>query len=56
MAQLTDFPIGSKVSYLAGPTRIPVNDAEVTGSDNGFLITVDSAGKQRKVRPGAITK
>jgi len=54
MAQLSDFAVGSKVSFLAGPTRIPVTDATVEGTDNGFLVTKDAAGKTRKVRPGAI--
>jgi len=54
MAQLSDFPVGSKVSFKAGPTRVQVTDAEVTGSDNGFLVTKDAAGKERKVRVGAI--
>jgi len=54
MAQLSDFPVGTKVSFKTGPTRIQVDNAEVTGSDNGFLITKDSVGKERKVRVGQI--
>lgn len=52
---LTPFPVGSRVNFLAGPTRIPVNNAEVTGHDNGFLVTTDAAGKVRKARPAAAT-
>lgn len=52
MAQLSDY-LGKTVSFKAGPTRVPVT-AEVTGDDNGFLVTKDSAGKVRKVRLGAI--
>jgi hypothetical protein len=48
------FPVGSRVSFLAGPTRIPVNNAEVTGHDNGFIVTTDESGRIRKVRPKAI--
>lgn len=51
----TEFAVGTKVSYLAGPTRIPVTDAEVTGHEGQFVVTKDAAGKVRKVRPGAIT-
>jgi hypothetical protein len=51
----TDFAVGRKVSFLAGPTRIPVTDAEVTGHDGQFVVTTDAAGKVRKIRPGAIT-
>jgi len=54
MAALSDFPVGSLVSFKAGPTRVQVTDAEVTGTDNGFLVTKDKAGKQRKVRVGAV--
>lgn len=52
---VSDFPVGTKVNFLAGPTRIPVNGAEVTGDDNGFLVTKDDTGRVRKVRPGALT-
>lgn len=54
-ANTSDFPIGSRVSFLAGPTRVRVDNAEVTGHDNGFVVTKDSAGKVRKARPGACT-
>lgn len=54
MASISDFPVGSRVSFLAGPTRVPVT-AEVTGDDNGFVVTKDDAGKVRKARPGALT-
>lgn len=53
---LSGFPIGTGVNFLAGPTRIPVNNAKVTAHDNGFLVTVDAAGKTRKARPKACTK
>jgi len=51
----TEFPVGTKVSFLAGPTRIAVSGAEVTGHDGQFVVTKDAAGKVRKIRPGAIT-
>jgi len=51
----TEFAVGTKVSFLAGPTRVAVNDAEVTGHEGQFVLTKDAAGKERKVRPGAIT-
>lgn len=51
-ADPTVFPIGSRVSFLAGPTRLAVT-AEVTGYDNGFLVTKDDNGKERKARAGA---
>ena len=51
----TEFAVGTKVSFLAGPTRIPVSDAEVTGHDGQFVVTKDGDGKVRKIRPGAIT-
>jgi len=51
----TEFAIGSKVSFLAGPTRISVTGAEVTGHDGQFVVTKDADGKVRKIRPGAIT-
>ncbi len=54
MAQLSDFAPGDKVSFKAGPTRVQVTNAEVTGFDNGFVVTKDSDGKVRKVRVGAI--
>ena len=54
-ADPTVFPIGSNVNFLAGPTRIPVNNAKVTAHDNGFVVTVDASGKQRKARPAACT-
>jgi hypothetical protein len=49
----TDYAIGSTVSFLAGPTRVPVT-AEVTGHDGQFVVTRDANGKVRKTRPGAI--
>lgn len=52
---LSTFPIGSRVNFLAGPTRLPINNAEVTGHDNGFVVTKDSVGRERKVRPKALT-
>jgi len=51
----TDIALGTKVSFLAGPTRVSVKDAEVTGYEGQFVITKDADGKVRKVRPGAIT-
>jgi hypothetical protein len=48
-----EFAVGSTVNFLAGPTRVAVT-AEVTGLDGQFVVTKDSAGKVRKVRPGAI--
>lgn len=54
MAAVSDFPVGSTVSFKAGPTRVQVTGATITGTDNGFLVTQDAAGKTRKVRPGAI--
>jgi hypothetical protein len=49
----TDHAIGSTVSFLAGPTRVPVT-ATVTGHEGQFVVTKDSEGKVRKTRPGAI--
>jgi hypothetical protein len=54
MASVNDFPVGSYVDFLAGPTRVPVN-AKVTGYDNGFVVTQDATGKERKARPKACT-
>lgn len=54
-ANPTTFPIGSRVSFLAGPTRVAVDNAEVTGHDNGFVVTKGADGKVRKARPGACT-
>ena len=51
----TELPVGTKVSFLAGPTRVAVNGAEVTGHEGQFVVTKDDAGKIRKIRPGAIT-
>jgi len=51
----TEYAVGTKVSFLAGPTKVPVTDAEVTGHDGQFVVTKDAANKVRKVRPGAIT-
>lgn len=53
MATTSDFPLGSRVNFLTGPTRLSVRGAEVTGYDNGFVVTKDAAGKVRKARPGA---
>lgn len=50
----SEFSVGSKVSFLAGPTRVQVTDATVTGHDGQFVVTKDDSGKERKVRPGAI--
>lgn len=50
-----EFAVGTKVSFLAGPTRISVTGAEVTGHDGQFVVTKDASGRVRKVRPGAIT-
>lgn len=49
---LTPFPVGTHVKFLAGPTRIPVTGT-VSAHDNGFLVVTDAAGKNRKARPGA---
>jgi len=54
MADLSNFPLGARVNFLAGPTRVPVN-AEITGHDNGFAVTKDPVGKVRKARPKALT-
>ena len=50
----TDYAVGSTVSFLAGPTKVPVT-AKVTGYDGQFVVTQDAAGKVRKTRPGAIS-
>jgi hypothetical protein len=55
MPDLSQFPVGSRVNFLAGPTRVAVTGAEVTGHDNGFAVTKDAAGKVRKARPKALT-
>lgn len=51
----TEFAVGSRVSFLAGPTRISVSDAEVIGHEGQFVVTRDADSKVRKIRPGAIT-
>lgn len=50
----TEYPVGTKVSFLAGPTRVQVNNAEVVGHDGQFVVTKDDSGKERRVRPGSI--
>ena len=46
-------PIGSSVTFLPGPRSASEVTAEVTGHDGSFLVTVDPAGKERKIRAGA---
>lgn len=46
--------IGKTVKFTSGRNKTEYT-AEVVGEDNGWLVTKDSAGIERKVRPGAVT-
>lgn len=48
------FPVGSTVSFLAGPSRVR-RTGEVTGYEGQFVV-VDVNGKSVKTRPGAIVE
>lgn len=50
------FKIGDKVTFKAGPRSRDLTTAEVIGEDNGFLVTKDISGKERKVRPASCSK
>jgi len=48
----TEFPIGSTVTFTAGPTKV-TRSGKVTGHERQFVV-VDVDGKPLKTRPGSI--
>ena len=54
---MSDYKIGDRVSFMAGPRSTSETTAKVTAhAEGGFLTTTDVEGKVRKVRPGSCRK
>lgn len=51
----TEYAVGSSITFVVGPTRIR-DTAEVTGHEGQFIVTKNSSGRVRKVRPGSVEK
>lgn len=53
---MSEIKVGDKVQFKPGPRSKGPVTATVTGQADGYLLTKDADGNERKARPGACKK